>query len=253
MPEGGESRPVRLRIKRQDGPEGRPHWQEFTVPHRPGLNVIACLMEIRKNPVTAAGEPTTPVAWESSCLEEVCGACTMLINGRARQACTALVDPLAQPITLEPLTAFPVVRDLIVDRTAIFETLKRVKAWLPLDGTHALGPGPRYSEADRQVRYEFSKCITCGVCLEVCPNYWRDGRFIGAQPLGQVLYHLLHPTGRLNRDERLEAIMGDDGITNCGNAQNCVQMCPKGIPLLDAIARLNGETTRYALRRWLRR
>jgi len=244
-------RQVRLRVKRQDGPEAKPYWQEFAVPHRPGMNVIACLMEIRRNPVTARGEPTTPVAWESSCLEEVCGSCAMLINGRARMACTALVDRLRQPIVLEPLTSFPVIRDLVVDRTAIFETLKRVKAWLPVDGTHPLGPGPRYSDADRQLRYELSKCFTCGICLDVCPNYHRDGRFIGPQPLGQALYHLLHPTGQLNREERLEAIMGDDGITNCGNAQNCGRMCPKGVPLLHAIARLQGETTRHALRRWL--
>lgn len=244
---------IKLRIRRQDGPEARPFWEPFTIGYRPNMNVISCLMAIRQHPVNARGERTAPVAWESSCLEEVCGACSMLINGRARQACTALVDRLKQPIVLEPLSSFPVVRDLVVDRNAIFQTLKKVKAWLPVDGTHALGPGPRYPEAVRQFRYELSKCITCGVCLEVCPNYNRDGRFIGPQPLTQVLYQNLHPTGGLNEDERLDAIMEQDGIIRCGQAQNCVQMCPKGIPITEAIAILNGATTRRALRRWLRR
>ncbi len=244
---------VRLRVRRQDGPDGRPYWENFEVPYRPNMNVISALMAIRKNPVNARGEATTPVAWESSCLEEICGACSMVINGRARQACSALVDRLGQPIVLEPMSSFPVIRDLMVDRSIMFRNLKQVKAWIPVDGTYDLGPGPRYSEKEQQLRYELSKCMTCGVCLEACPNFNTRSRFMGPQPLGQVLLHNMHPTGNLNRDERLEAIMQDDGITNCGNAQNCVQMCPKGIPLTDAIAILNGETVKHAFRRWFRR
>lgn len=244
---------IRLRIRRQDGPETRPYWEDFAVPYRPNMNVISALMAIRLNPVNAKGEKTTPVAWESNCLEEVCGACSMNINGRARQACSALVDHLRQPIVLEPMASFPVIRDLMVDRSVMFRNLKRVKAWIPVDGTYDLGPGPRYAEKEQQLRYELSKCMTCGVCLEACPNFNDRSRFMGPQPLGQVLLHNMHPTGNLNRDERLEGIMGEDGITNCGNAQNCVQMCPKGIPLTDAIAILNGETVKYSLRRWFRR
>ena len=56
------------------------------------MNIISCLQAIQRNPVNAAGQPTTPVVWESSCLEEVCGACTMVINGKVRQACSALVE-----------------------------------------------------------------------------------------------------------------------------------------------------------------
>src|SRR5258708_2704191 len=112
-----ETRTIQLRVKRQNSPEATPYWEEFAVPYKPQHNVISVLMEIRRHPVTRAGNPTTPVVWEASCLEEVCGSCTMLVNGRVRQACTALVDKLEQPIRLEPMTKFPVVRDLIVDRT----------------------------------------------------------------------------------------------------------------------------------------
>ncbi len=66
-------------------------------------------------------------SWEMSCLEEVCGACSMVINGKPRQACTALVDQLEQPITLEPMTTFPVVRDLAVDRSRMFDALRKLK------------------------------------------------------------------------------------------------------------------------------
>ena len=111
----------------------------------PGMNVISSLMEIAANPVTASGKTTTPITYDSNCLEEVCGSCAMLINGRARMACSALVDKLEQPIRLEPFSKFPVVRDLAVDRSVLFENLKAVKAWVPIDGSYDLGPGPRVS------------------------------------------------------------------------------------------------------------
>ncbi|MGH7330011.1 MAG: 2Fe-2S iron-sulfur cluster-binding protein, partial [Polyangiaceae bacterium] len=139
-------RSVKLKIRRQDGPD-RPktrRWEEFVVPWQPRMNVISALMEIRKNPVTIKGEKVTPVVWESVCLEEVCGSCTMLVNGKVRQSCTALVDAIApngETITLEPMSKFPLVRDLLVDRSRMFEDLKKVHAWIQLDGTHELGPG----------------------------------------------------------------------------------------------------------------
>jgi hypothetical protein len=105
-------------------------------------------MEIRRNPVNAEGQQSTPVVWEMNCLEQVCGICTMIINGTVRQSCSALVDKLDQPISLEPMTKFPNVRDLVVDRAEMFEHLKRIKAWIEIDGTHDLGPGPRMSQED---------------------------------------------------------------------------------------------------------
>ncbi|MDI3317950.1 MAG: succinate dehydrogenase iron-sulfur subunit [Bacillota bacterium] len=242
---------VKLRIRRQENPEATPRWEDFEVPYEPGMNVISALMAIQRNPVNAAGQPTTPVAWESSCLEEVCGACSMVINGRARQACSTLVDKVEEPITLEPMHSFPVVRDLIVDRSRMFENLKKVKAWIPLDGTYPLGPGPRISDQEQQWRYELSRCMTCGVCLEVCPNYGPQSRFIGAQPIAQVVLFNAHPTGRYNADERLDALMEPGGVEDCGNAQNCVRACPKGIPLTTAIAEANRQTIARGFTRWL--
>ncbi len=207
------------------------------------MNIISALMETQKNPVNASGEPVAPpVQWESNCLEEVCGACSMVINGEPRQACSTLVDKLEHPIRVAPMTTFPVVRDLVVDRSRMFESLKKVKAWIPIDGTYDLGPGPRMPEKKRQWAYELSKCMTCGVCLEACPNVNSKSDFIGPAPLSQVRLFNAHPTGDMNKSERLEALMEDGGISGCGNSQNCVQVCPKGIPLTTSIAALNRDT-----------
>ncbi|WP_274363859.1 succinate dehydrogenase iron-sulfur subunit [Paenibacillus thermotolerans] len=242
---------VKFIVTRQDTPDSKPYTEEFEIPYRPNMNVISALMEVQRNPVNAKGEKTSPVCWESNCLEEVCGACSMVINGKPRQACSALVDKLEQPVRLAPMKTFPVERDLIVDRSRMFNALKRVKAWIPIDGTYDLGPGPRMAETKRQWAYELSKCMTCGVCLEACPNVNDRSDFIGPQPISQVRLFNAHPTGEMNKDERLEALMGPGGIEGCGNSQNCVQSCPKGIPLTTSIAAINRDTTKLLFKQWL--
>ncbi|WP_017814199.1 MULTISPECIES: succinate dehydrogenase iron-sulfur subunit [Paenibacillus] len=244
-------RKVKFVITRQDKPDGPSYAEEFELPYRPGMNVISALMEIQRNPVNSGGKDTAPVCWESNCLEEVCGACSMVINGKPRQACSSLVDKLEQPITIAPMKTFPVVRDLVIDRSRMFGALKKVKAWIPIDGTYDLGPGPRMAENKRQWAYELSKCMTCGVCLEACPNVNDKTEFMGPAPLSQVRLFNAHPTGEMNAEERLDAIMGEGGIEACGNSQNCVRSCPKGIPLTTSIADLNKETNKRMFKRWL--
>jgi succinate dehydrogenase / fumarate reductase, iron-sulfur subunit len=240
---------IRLQIKRCDGPGQPSYWEEFALPYRPNTNIITCLMEIQRNPVNAEGKKTIPVVWESNCLEEVCGACTMVINGKVRQSCAALVDHLSQPITLEPMKSFPLVRDLIVDRSKMFEALKRVKGWIEIDGTHDLGPGPRQAPKDQEWMYTLSTCMTCGCCLEACPNYHEGTDFVGPHTISQVRLFNAHPSGKFNADDRLESLMGAGGINECGNAQNCVKACPKGIPLTTSIADVNRQATGLWFRR----
>ena len=111
------------------------------------MNCISVLQKIAEGAVTVEGKRVAPVAWECNCLEEVCGACTMIINGRVRQACTALVDQLLDAIgrdeiELRPMTKFPVIRDLLVDRSRMFACLEKILAWLPVDSYLDMGLGP---------------------------------------------------------------------------------------------------------------
>ncbi len=249
---------VRLKVRRQDSAEakGTQRWEEFDVPWKPQMNVISALMEVQKNPVTATGSKTTPVVWEASCLEEVCGACTMLVNGKVRQSCTALVDQLApdgQTITLEPMSKFPLVRDLIVDRSRMFEALKRVHAWIELDGSHELGPGPRQSQENQEEAYPLSRCMTCGCCLEACPQINESSAFIGPHAISQVRLFNLHPSGKMHATDRLTTLMDEGGIGDCGKAMTCQEVCPKEIPLVDSIAQVSRAVTKQLLFGWLMR
>ncbi len=234
---------IELRVLRQDSPEASSRWESFRIPHRPKLNVISCLMEIQRNPVNAEGCATAPVAWDQNCLENVCGSCTMLINGKPRQACATLVDSIGTSIELRPLTKFRTLRDLVVDRSPMFDALKKVKAWIPVDGTHDLGPGPVLSEEDQALRYALSQCMTCGCCMEVCPQYNSRSEFLGPAPMAQNYLFLVHPTGRLHQTELRRIATEPGGINDCGNAQNCVRVCPKKVPLTEALAGLYRETT----------
>lgn len=249
----GSQRTVELRIRRQDEPGKPSYWQSFRVPYTEGMNVLSCLEEIRKHPVTTAGEQVNPVVWSSACLEEVCGACSMRINGLPQQGCSALVQNLQQPISIEPMSKFPVVRDLVIDRDKMFADLIRIRGWIPIDGTYDLGPGPRQAPEEQTWMYVLSRCMTCGVCLDACPQVTEATGFVGAAIISQARLFNAHPTGKLHAEARLEALLGPGGITDCGNAQNCVKVCPKGIPLTQSIAEMGRQTMAYSFRRFFRR
>lgn len=257
-------RTIRLRVKRCEGPGKPSRWETFAVKAEPGANVISCLQQVAANPVTVEGTRTTPVVWDSGCLEEVCGACTMVINGKVRQSCSCLIDDYApgdgDEMTLEPMSKFPVIRDLWVDRSRLFHNLKRVKAWVPIDGTYYLGSGPREKPAEQEVRYKLSECMSCGCCLEACPQFnlesdearW-DEAFLGAHAISQVRLFNMHETGKGLASERLDVLAGPGGVTDCGNAQNCVKVCPKNIPLTESIAAMGRAVTIHAVTRFLTR
>jgi succinate dehydrogenase / fumarate reductase iron-sulfur subunit len=262
-PRAAQARTVIFRIKRCDGPGKPSRWEDFKVPVQTNANVISCLQWIAANPVTREGRPTTPPVWDAGCLEEVCGACTMVINGTVRQSCSSLVDVIGPNegdiITLEPMSKFPVIRDLWVDRERLFYNLTRVKAWVPIDGTYDLGAGPGEGPAKQSTHYVLSTCMSCGCCLEACPQFtleadskkW-DTSFIGAHAISQARLFNDHQTGAQLKDERLDALMGPGGVSDCGNAQNCVKVCPKLIPLTESIAAMGRAVTLHGFARFFR-
>ncbi len=267
---------INVRVRRQDGPGMEPYWELHKIKYEPEMNVISVLQRIAAQAKTVDGKNVNPVAWDCGCLEEVCGSCTMVINGRVRQSCSALVDRLLtenpDEVILEPMTKFPVIRDLLVDRQRLFNSLKRVKAWVPVDSYYDMGAGERQLMEQQERNYPLSQCMSCGCCLEACPQYNKielqrlngesdeafearkkaafDEGFVGAHAISQVMLFNNHPTGKSLASERVEALMGPGGIAACGNAQNCVAVCPKEIPLTTSIARAGRAATVQAIRRW---
>jgi succinate dehydrogenase / fumarate reductase iron-sulfur subunit len=276
---GKRPQSITVRVKRQDAPGAEPYWELHRVSYEREMNVISVLQKIAAQATTIDGKRVAPVAWECGCLEEVCGSCTMVINGKVRQSCSALVDRLMEEnpdeIVLEPMSKFPVLRDLQVDRRRLFRGLQRVKAWVPVDGYYDMGAGPRQGREDQEQNYPLSQCMSCGCCLEACPQFTKielvrmegesdeaferrqneafDQAFVGANAISQAVLFNNHPTGKNIADERLDALTGPGGIATCGNAQNCVAVCPKEIPLTTSIAKAGRAATIHTLKRFFDR
>jgi succinate dehydrogenase / fumarate reductase, iron-sulfur subunit len=239
-------------LKIYRGTPERQYWEEFELPVKPFYNLISALMDVQKSPVNRKGEKVEPIAWEQGCLEEVCGSCSMLINGRPRQACTALIQTIidetkSRIITVAPMTKFPLVRDLVVNRDSMFEDLKRIQGWIEVDGSFERGFGPKQDPKIQEARYVLSTCMTCGCCVEACPQVNKRSKFVGPAVISQVRLFNSHPTGKMQAPERLRVLMEEGGISDCGNAQNCAQVCPKKIPLTESIAVMGREVSKQAL------
>ncbi len=213
------------------------------------MNVTSALMDIAANPVTRQGKATTPVTYDSNCLEEICGSCAMLINGKARMACSALIDNLEQPITLEPFSKFPVSpRPGGRSQRALRE---------PEEG-EGVGAGRRHlrswsgsAVSRRRCRKRRIRCRTASraaAAWKPVPQFNDKTGFVGAATIAQVRLFNTHPTGKALKTERLKALMGDGGIQECGYAQNCVEVCPKDIPLTKSIADVGGQVMWQAVK-----
>lgn len=276
--EPSQKRPefINVRVRRQDGPGLESYWEHHKLVYEPELNVISLLQRIAAQAKNTDGKKVAPVSWDCGCLEEVCGSCTMQINGRVRQSCSALVDRLlednAEEIVLEPMNKFPVVRDLVVDRQRLFRGLERVKAWVPVDSYYNMGSGERQLRATQEQNYPLSQCMSCGCCADACPQYQKvelnqnpgesdeafeerklesyDEAFVGPHAISQAMLFNNHPTGKALASERMDAMMGPGGIQACGNAQNCVAVCPKEIPLTTSIARAGRAATVHMVKKW---
>jgi succinate dehydrogenase / fumarate reductase iron-sulfur subunit len=170
-----------------------------------------------------------------------------------RQACSALVEKIAEPeepITLQPMSKFPLVRDLFVDRQRLFDNLKRTKCWVPIDGTYDLGPGPPASQELQEERYPLSRCISCGCCLEACPQYTAANHFVGAAIFTQVKLFNIHPSGAALKSDRLNAMTEAGGIADCSKAGNCVVVCPKNIQNLESIASVGRQVLIHTVKQF---
>lgn len=164
-----------VKIKRQKDADSAPYWQTFSVDADPDMTVSAMLdrLNYTDDLYDAEGVAAPRIRWECSCSQKMCGACAMVINGVPKLACAAFLrDEKRDVLTLEPLSKFPVVADLIVDRSIISENLQKAQAYL---GTYR-----PLRKKDFEQMYAAAKCLKCGLCLEVCPNYSKGEHFFGA-------------------------------------------------------------------------
>ena len=218
-----------VRIERRKAGEAAGRLQSFFYETEDLSETIATVLTRlnRMSPLTdCGGREAEPIRWESSCLQRRCGACAMVINGRPRLACDARLAEYAgkggwkkkeREITLGPLKKFPLVEDLMVDRGIMQDNLKEMELWLSSEAV--------LTQSRADTAYEASRCLQCGLCLEVCPNYSGKNGFTGlagAVPAGRILVEEEEPSG-FGTGYRRKVYEG------CGKSLACRDICPAGI------------------------
>lgn len=229
---------IDLKIRRQDSPKAHSYWQRFRVPSVRGMTLHSVLKAIEKQPVTDVGERVSPVVWEEFS--------PILVNGAPKIVNTTCVDDLKKPLVLEPLTKFPVLRDLVVDRAKMLTSLEFFDRFVPFDGPYA---SQNFLPADRKVHPQLFNCVQCGACLEVCPRTNERSHFMGAAAM--VKARLVYELGK-SADERaeiLDSLLQKGGIEDCGNFQHCQSACPTDVPILETLALLKRQTTKLFLKK----
>ena len=225
---------MKVKILRRQSPDSEPYWESFdyTGPEDSTVAGLLDYLNFNDDLVNDAGEKTPRVGWDCSCLQGVCGACAMVINGVPALACSVFLRDLKKDVlTLEPLKKFPVVRDLIVDRSVIHENLKRTNLFI--------GEYHPDAKADHAQQYAIAKCLKCGLCLEVCPNYGNGRTFFGAAFANDC--YLVASRNR-EKEKEIRAEYARHFGNACSKSLSCMDVCPAGISILTSLARLNRHT-----------
>ena len=169
-----------------------------------------------------------------NCKAGKCGSCSAEVNGKPRLMCMTRLSevPLDQPVTIEPIKTFPIVRDLATDVSWNFQVKKKIKPFKPRapdapDGTW------RMAQADIDRVQEFRKCIECFLCQDVCHvlrEHNKHEEFIGPRFLVYVAALEMHP---LDTENRLEELKRAYGIGYCNITKCCTKVCPEDITITD--------------------
>ena len=220
-----------VKIKRQRNSDSEAYWQSFRYegPAHVPVSAVLDALNYTDDLFDADGKPASRIRWECSCMQAVCGGCAMVINGMPALACATFADEVkGAELVLEPLSKFPVVADLIVDRSIIYENLKSAKAYLD---SSAKNDARQHAQ-----RYSVAKCLKCGLCLEVCPNYRPGGDFFGAVLANES--YLIASQSASQPSQVVKEYKTHFGA-GCSKALSCQNVCPMKIETITSIMRMN--------------
>ena len=219
---------IEIKIKRQVNSSSKPYFQTFLYDGDGCMSVANWLRELNQSQLK-----DDPVYWQCGCMEKKCGACAMLVNGYPKLACCAFLKDVEKngKIKLEPFRKFPLIKDLAVDRSVMLDALKEMKIWLE---------EKKNIQNNLDLQTSVGECLACGCCLEVCPNFISENKFIGA-------YAMVQAFKALDQNERDEHVFemkkeySKQFFNYCGQSFSCQNACPKNLSLDKIQARMNSK------------
>lgn len=227
---------VTLRIRRFNPEQDpQPRWCDYAVEVEPTDRLLDALQAVK-------WRQDGSLAFRRSCAHGICGSDAMMINGRNRLACKLLVRDLKQPIVIEPMRGFTVIKDLIVDMEGFFAKYRAVQPYLVTQE-----PPPEkerlQSPAERERFDDTTKCILCGACTTSCPSFWANKEYVGPAAIVQA-HRFLFDSRDQGHVERLATLNEESGVWRCRTIFNCTDACPRGINVTKAI----GEVKKLLLK-----
>ncbi len=220
-----------VKIKRQRTSDSAPYWQSFLYngPLHVTVSAVLDALNYTDDLFDTEGNPAERIQWECSCMQAICGGCAMVINGVPALACNTFADEVkGTDLVLEPLSKFPVVADLVVDRNVIYENLNQAKAYI-----ESIAASDRKHHGHQ---YSVAKCLKCGLCLEVCPNYHPGGAFFGAVFANES--YLIASQSKDKPSQFVKEYKTHFGA-GCSKALSCQTVCPVGIETITSIMKMN--------------
>jgi fumarate reductase iron-sulfur subunit len=225
--------------------EEQPRFQTYQVPFREDWVVLDALNHIKDNV-----DGTLSYRW--SCRMGVCGSCGMMVNGEPKLTCAAFLKHYyPKTIRVEPLTNFPVIRDLVINLDDFMHKLKELKTWLIPKEKKAVAEGEYLQTPEQLAQYkQFSMCINCMLCYAACPVYGLEPKFLG--PAAIALAHRYNLDSRDGaRAERTDMIASSEGIWECTFVGECSKVCPKNVDPAGAIQQAKVQSTLEWWMPWL--
>ncbi len=216
---------VTFRIWRGDAEQGE--FRDYTTEVSDGMVVLDAIREIQ-------AQQANDLAVRWNCKAGKCGSCSAEINGMPKLMCMTRMDqlPIDRPVTVEPMRAFPLVRDLVNDVSWNYEVKKKIKPFKPRAPDFADGSW-KMAQRDVERVMEFRKCIECFLCQDVCHvlrDHHKHDAFIGPRFFVYIAALDMHP---LDTENRLDELRERDGLGYCNITQCCTKVCPEEITITD--------------------
>ncbi|MBN1633634.1 MAG: succinate dehydrogenase iron-sulfur subunit [Ignavibacteria bacterium] len=199
----------------------KPYRKEYTIDVEPTFRILDCLDKVK-------WDIDGSLSYRRSCSHGICGSDAMKINGKNMLACQVLVQDFNKKyITIEPLPALPIIKDLIVDMDSFFAKYDIIKPYL-ITKTQPPSKERYQSQEDRALIDEAVNCILCGACSASCPSLWSNEQYLAPAAMLKA-YRFIFDSRDEDDGERLNIIDSPDGIWRCHTIFNCVEVCPKEI------------------------
>jgi fumarate reductase iron-sulfur subunit len=227
--------------------DAEPRYQVYQVPFTDDMSVLEGLQYIKD-------QLDGSLTFRWSCRMAICGSCGQMVNGVPKLGCeTFLRDYHPGKVRIEPLTHFPILRDLAIDQTDFLKKLESVKPYL-VPREKEIGEQKTYLQTPRQMDeyYQYSQCINCLLCYAACPQYGLNSAFTG--PAALALLHRYNADSRdAGKAERMEIVNAEDGVWGCTLVGYCSEVCPKGVDPARAINQNKINSTKDYFLRFLKK